>query len=333
MDSQGQQWATANQREGQLLAMIEELRTQVQALQQQMAITTPAPAPRTRQVLPAPDRFTGRTKDWDTWAMGMRAKLQIDGDAIGSSEAQLYYVYNSLGPKVQGLVLTFVRQAQSNGKWQPSALLEYLSRIYDDPNKEQKAGQQLLDMQQGSTVISIYLPQFERVLYEAGADTWPDNAKIAALVGGLNKYTRQQLNGQLNLPTDYNGFLRVLQTLGNQFGPLYSNGNGNGNGNGTGSAMEWEASRVAAVKTAPSVSKSQRQDWRNEGRCVRCGSKKHWVKECTYRSTRSRSSSVSSNGDGQLVVSAARIKTTAKRSRPPGEPDWYSALSESEEGG
>jgi hypothetical protein len=313
MDPQGQQWATANQatanqREGQLLAMLEELRTQVQALQQRTVIV---PATRTRQVLPEPDRFTGRTKDWDTWSMTMRAKLRIDGDAIGSSEAQLYYVYSSLGAKVQSLVLTFVRQAQENNEWQPLALLEYLGRIYDDPSKVQKAGQRLLDMRQESVSIAAYLPQFERVLYEAGVNTWPDNAKITALVGGLNKYTRQRIDGQLNLPADYNGFVRMLQTLGNQFGPSYSN---NGNGN----AMEWETVKVSATKSAPGVSRAQRQEWRDKGKCVRCGSGKHWVKECPYQPTRSRSSSVSSTGSDKglgsstVRVGAVRIKTTAK---------------------
>jgi hypothetical protein len=244
--------------------------------------------------------------------MTMRAKLRIDGDAIGGSEAQLYYVYSSLGTKVQSLALTFIRQAQESNEWQPLALLEYLGRIYDDPNKVQKAGQRLLDIRQESMSVSAYLPQFERVLYEAGANTWPDNAKITALVGGLNKYTRQRIDGQLNLPADYNGFVRMLQTLGNQFGPLYSNGNGNGN------TMEWEAVKVSATKSAPGVSKVQRQEWRDKGKCVRCGSRKHWVKECPYQATRSRSSSVSSGNSGKNIrvgairVAPPRTKTTAR---------------------
>jgi hypothetical protein len=138
MDQQSFQWATtANQQEAQLLAMIQELRTQVQELQQRTATTTTT---KTRQVLPEPDRFTGRTKDWDTWSMTMRAKLRIDGNAIGGNEAQFYYVYSSLGAKVQGLVLAFVRQAQKGEDWKSLAFLDYFERIYDDPNKAKKAG-------------------------------------------------------------------------------------------------------------------------------------------------------------------------------------------------
>ena len=78
--------------------------------------------------------------------MTIRAKLRIDGDAIKSKEAQFYYVYSSLGTKVQGLVLTFVRQAQKDNDWKPLALLEYLGRIYNDPNKVKKTGQQLIEL-------------------------------------------------------------------------------------------------------------------------------------------------------------------------------------------
>lgn len=243
MNTQNNQWAaTANQREMQLLSMIEELCAQVQELQRQ-------PTRRTRQVLPEPKRFTGRTKDWDIWSMTMRAKLQIDGNTIGNDEAQFYYVYSSLGAKVQELMLNFVRTSQDDKSWKPLTLLEHLGRIYDDPNKAKKADQPLIELRQGTTPIMSYVSQFERFLFEAGASTWPDDAKITTLVGGLNKYTRQRIDGQLTLPTDYNEF----------------------NDN----TMGWEPIKASAARAAPSVSREQCQVWRGQGKCVRCGSGSH----------------------------------------------------------
>jgi Retrotransposon gag protein len=320
---QGIKWATtANGRETQLLAIVDELRTQVQQLQQgtealrtQIQVLQQRNQTTTRQVLPAPDDFSGRAKDWDTWSMAMRAKLRIDGGAIGSGEAQFYYVYNSLEPKVQSLMLSFVRQAQEQENWEPLALLDYLGRTYDDPHKAKKAGQRLMELKQGTTPIAQYIPQFERTMFEAGAGTWPDDAKITTLVGGLNKYTRQRLDGQLVLPTEYDKFVRTLQILGNQFGPSFFNGQNNSNDNGN--AMEWQTARVAAVatKAAPAVSKDQRQTWRDDGKCVRCGSSKHWVNRCPLQPTHSRSSSVSSNSPAKpLRVNTVRTKTTAKPS-------------------
>ena len=119
-------------------------------------------------------------------------------------------MYSSLGTKVQGLVLTFVRQAQKDNDWKPLALLEYLGRIYDDPNKVKKAGQRLIELWQGATSVTVYIPQFERLLFEAGANAWPDDAKIITLVSGLNKNTRQRIDRQRALPTDYDDFVRML---------------------------------------------------------------------------------------------------------------------------
>jgi len=275
MDTQGIQWATtAEQREAQLLAIVAGLRSQVQELQVQQQQQQQRRTTR-RQVLPQPDSFTGRAKEWDTWSMAMTAKLRIDGDAIGSPEAQFYFVYSSLASRVQSLVLPFVRQAQRNEDWKPLALLEHLQRIYDDPNKAKKAGQRLIELRQGTMGIGTYLPQFEKVLFEAGADAWPDNAKITTLVSGLNRDSRQRINGQLSLPADYNGFVRMLQTLGNYFGTT-----GSSHSNGNKNAMEWEPVKAAKARVAPAVSREQRQAWRDKGKCVRCGSAKHWVKDC-----------------------------------------------------
>jgi hypothetical protein len=176
--------------------------------------------------------------------------------------------------------------------------------------------------------MAVYLPQFEKTMFEAGADSWPDNAKITTLVGGLNKYTRQRIDRQFTLPTTYNEFIQMLQTLGNQFGPIYSNGNGNGN------AMEWESVRVSATRNAPHVTREQRQLWRDNGKCVRCGSGNHWVKTCDHQPTRGRSfsssskSSINSKAMVQVnTVQPARTKTTARPSKPlvdsDGDSDGY----------
>ena len=75
--------------------------------------------------------------------------------------------------------------------------------------------------------MAVYILQFKRVMFEASANSQLDDAKITTLVGGLNKYTKQQINEQMTLPTNYNGFVQMLQTLRNQFRP--SNGNSNSN--------------------------------------------------------------------------------------------------------
>jgi hypothetical protein len=135
-------------------------------------------------------------------------------------------------------------------------------------------------------------------------------------MGGLNKYTRQRIDGQLTLPADYNAFVRMFQTLGNQFESSYVHNNDNNKGN----AMEWEPVKIITVKTAPTVSREQRQAWKDKDKCVRCGSGKHWISDCDYQLTRNRSfsfSSLSSDGNGKTTINIGavrigRTKTTAR---------------------
>ena len=92
-----------------------------------------------------------------------------------------------------------------------------------------------------------YLLRFERTLFKAGVETWPDNAKITTLVEGLSKEVKQRLDKQLTLPTEYNTFVRTLLTL---------NGHFKKQGNET---MDWETTKVSKAKIAPAVTKEQRQ--------------------------------------------------------------------------
>lgn len=196
MTTQGTQWGTAtpNQREAQLMSTIAGMQAQIDELR---GAITQRVATRPRQVLPEPDRFTGRMKDWDAWILAMKAKLRVDGAAIGDENAQFYYVYSSLDRSIQPMVIAFVQQTEKEANWSPFSLLTYLERIFKDPNKAKKAGQRLYKIKQGNKPLSAYLPRFERTIYEAGASSWPDSAKITMLLGGLNREAKQRLGGQL----------------------------------------------------------------------------------------------------------------------------------------
>lgn len=316
------QWAaTPNQRETQLLGIVDELKAQVQELTSRT---------KGKQVLPGVREFSGKAKDWDVWSMSMKAKLRVDGAAIGNKEAQFFYVYSSLSTKVQALMLPVVQKGGEDEEWDPDTLVNHLRRTYDDPNKKKKAGQSLIELSQGNTHVSVYIPQFERVLFEAGADTWPDDAKITTLVSGLNRGIRHRIDSQASIPITYNNFVRMLQTLGNQFGEGNGNGNGNNgnvsngngsNGNGKGnSGMDWV--RTAGVATA--VSKEKRQQWRDQGRCVRCGSKDHWIKDCSHRPTVGSDSESSSDARAIAVrshaVRVSSVRFTPNPTDKPGAP-------------
>ena len=70
------------------------------SLRAQLIATAPTTPPRPRARLPDPKKFAGSAYKFDTWLPSVRAKLRVDGEAIGDAIAQFYYVYLNLEPLV-----------------------------------------------------------------------------------------------------------------------------------------------------------------------------------------------------------------------------------------
>jgi hypothetical protein len=135
--------------------------------------------------------------------------------------------------------------------------------------------------------VPLYISKFERVLYEARGQNWPDINKISVFRNGLNSTIRGRLNQQLNLPFQYPEFVRIVQQLSSRSttssAPSSSTALAHtGPPRGT-EPMDINAISVNAINVAPrarSISPARREQYRKEGWCVRCGSHDHWVSDC-----------------------------------------------------
>ena len=194
-------------------ATIETLRGEIRSLQAQIQQPSAPQARRLKSSLPDPEKFTGQSVKYDTWDAAIRAKLAIDGPAIGDSTAQFYYVYLNLASQVQAIVLPQLAIARDSGVHDFNTILDQLRRVYDNPNKIQEAEDRLLSIKQETDSIPAYIAKFERVLYEAKGQEWPDVTKISAFRKGLNNSLRSRLSQQLNLPRTYPEFIKIVQQL------------------------------------------------------------------------------------------------------------------------
>jgi hypothetical protein len=88
-----------------------------------------------------------------------------------------------------------------------------LTRVYDSPNRVQEAEDRLLSLKQGTDSILAYIAKFERVLYEASSQHWPDINKITVFRNGLSSTVCNRLSQQLNLPQKYPDFIRIVRQL------------------------------------------------------------------------------------------------------------------------
>jgi len=146
---------------------IAELQAEIQRQRDELALLRTRTNQRPKPSLPDPEKFTGQAHKFDTWLPLIKAKLRVDGTAIGDAVAQFYYVYLNLDSHVQAMVLPQLGQAEEDKDWNYKAILSQLSRVYDNPNKVQEAEDRLYALKQGSDSALVYIAKFERVLYEA----------------------------------------------------------------------------------------------------------------------------------------------------------------------
>jgi hypothetical protein len=203
------------------------------------------------------------------------------------------------------MVLPQLSEAQRAGIWDYNSILKQLSRVYDNPNKVQEAEDRLLSLKQGTDSIPAFIAKFERVLFEARGQAWQDVNKISSFRNGLNSTIRGRLAQQLNLPRNYPAFVKVVQQLAGRSLSGYPT-----TSVPSSTPQSYSLNRHDKIDTsignleintvslglAPSVPKTilqrpttqkalfvsvqKRQEYRQTGKCVRCGSDSHWVSDC-----------------------------------------------------
>ena len=104
-----------------------------------------------------------------------------------------------------------------------------MTRVYDNPNKVQEAEDKLLSLKQGTDSVLAYVAKFERILYEASGQNWPDVNKISTFRNGLNSTIRSRLSQQLSLPRKYPDFVKVVQQLAGRSSHAPTSANATGN--------------------------------------------------------------------------------------------------------
>jgi hypothetical protein len=282
----------------QITNAIAELQAEVQRQRDEIAflrsLATNRTSSKPKASLPDPEKFNGQTHKFDTWLPSIKAKLRVDGDAIGDATAQFYYVYLNLDSHVQAMVLPQLSRAEDDSAYDYNTILEQLARVYDNPNKVQEAEDKLFSLKQNTDALHAYMAKFERILYEAHGQDWPDVNKISTFRNGLNSTLRNRLAQQLNLPRKYSEFVRIVQQLAGRstgFPQTTSSSHNyhsssNGNHNYSQEPMDVSTINIGAINTstsptrARSLSPARRDQYRKEGKCVRCGDKGHWVKDC-----------------------------------------------------
>ena len=103
----------------------------------------------------------------------------------------------------------------------------------------------------------------------------------------LSSTIRSRLYQQLNLPTSYSGFVRIVQQLASRSSSVLSNSQlnlyANSNPNRELEPIEINTISLQPSLRAWSISPARCLQYRQEGRCTRCGSHEHWITNCPIK--------------------------------------------------
>lgn len=267
-----------------------------------------------RHSLPHPKEYTGTVEsEFPRFRGLLEAKLRIDQRAIGSEEECIWYAYGRLDGIAASRLFPWMEYTKNSASFTVEEFFKQLDAGFADPQKQAKALSKINGIRQGNREFRDFLREFEQTLLEACGWQWDDQVRKGYLRAAINRELKDRLVTQEE-PAQYQSYVNQLRRISDNLAEIKqwdANRNRNGRTKGsygpvnnqpqrqatvqptTSEAMDWEPSRQTAVaatganrnglqQVAPRSTHEQRQKWRDTGACARCGSKDHWVAECSY---------------------------------------------------
>ena len=304
-----------SRRENQeLRTEIHQLRTEPTPTPATMSTEQPVPPNRGTDSRPRPrypdvDPYNGEDpRDYRVFRVNLRTKFVVDAPCFLSDEEQILYAFGRLRGKASQRILPWII-AKQNQLPTLSDFYQALDQAFDDPEVQRKALVRVNTMKQGKRDLEDFLAEFEGTLIDAGGLLWSDAQKKALLDTAVN---RQLLQGTIGTdqPATYEEYCKQLRRINHQQArinrltsrhtraphspPRTRKPSGP-------DPMDWESTsaQVAALKNqiaalqrgekgrgtgraqATWASETEMTKRRTENRCLRCGSKKHLIRDCS----------------------------------------------------
>lgn len=274
-------------------------RTLMEMRQEMASTTTPTSAPtssepvtdisnqkRPKPRLPKPEPFTGENLSlYSQFELKLMAKLNIDGESIGTEYQKLWYAFNLLEGKAAARIHPWMKVASDPsyvGSFTVKDLIEQTRKAFLDPALQDKALLRLNTLKQGNRTLREFLSEFDRLLLEAGGLGWTDNVKKGYLRAAVSYSILQGMVGTLP-DSSYERYCDQLRMVDDQLEQLRRIAKGKGKTNvqaensepKPGDAMDWEPTVAATTQgTRPSNTRTEQR------KCYRCGKVGHLKRNC-----------------------------------------------------
>ena len=270
------------------------------------------PPPRQRPRLPDVEKYDGEdTSQYPQFEGLLRAKLAVDGEAIGGEGEQIWYGFSRLKDKAASRIYPWVETYQNDAaKFTKENFFKHLRIAFKDPAAQKKALLRLNSLQQGSRPFIELLQEVDQLLLEAGGHSWDDDVKKGYLITAMNPALRDRL-ATVEEADSYEEYCQQVKRITDKLTDnKYYRSVNTTPGHTTPNArpapyrqqastatstpvapvndpMDWEPStarsgRPTGAKRAKWVTEEEIQRRRQNGNCLRCGAPGHRIAQCPF---------------------------------------------------
>ena len=222
-DTQYQNRAEAAETEATTLRRtVEDLRTELQTVQQETEASNDAIAEKTRLItllsrldpaaaaaeggtqpnkIPDPPIFSDSKEEFEGWLLQMRIKLRSDARRFPTATSRISYVISRVAGRAQDLFKGYVTDDGDNfGTLNDAAdALQILQHAFGDPDPVGTARSKLEKLRQGKHDFTWFVSQFDTLTNRL---QWDERAKRDALINGISDEIKEKLFFQLAPPDE-----------------------------------------------------------------------------------------------------------------------------------
>ena len=262
---------------------------------------------RPKHKLKDPDPFDGKDNSLFPQFEGkLKAKLNVDGAAIGNESEQIWYAFNLLKDDAAARIHLWMDAYEETAEFTKAAFFEQIRFAFKDHAIRDKAIAKLNTLRQGRRSFQELLTEFDRLLLEAGGYGWDDKVKKGYLRAAINNELREKLitMDEAESYVDYCGQVKRVGDRIEEHKRIVRSWPQNENRGQQSSRppivprhsmpaverMDWEPTpagqtrvNYTEVRRARWVSEEEKDKRKKEGRCLRCGALGHLISKCPYR--------------------------------------------------
>jgi hypothetical protein len=263
--------------------------------------TSSTPA-RLSEKQPDPDKFTGDRKDLRRFLSQIHEKMTVNRDRFPNSQSRMSYVNSRLNGNPYAQVLPYIVRGICQLP-DYEAILELLERAYGDPNRVRNSRTELFRLRQNNKEFSVFFAEFQRLALEGELS---EEALPTLLEEAVNRELKGMLLHHEPPSREYHAFAKFLQDLDNRRKQYetFTTVTPKTYANATRTRQETPvpvrtqttrpqsppripgAVRIAEVSGDPMDLSRGRSTRHERKECYRCGSEKHFVRDCPQPNNR-----------------------------------------------